>query len=57
MKRLQIRKQYGSFSELILLIQLELEVYGGGMARDESDDEGPCNNKQFRLNTVGKEGV
>lgn len=50
MKRLQIRKQYGSFSELILLVQLELKVYEGvrgwgRMAKDESDDEGPCNDK------------
>lgn len=37
MRRLQVTKQYGSFSELILLIQLKLEICGGGNAGDKPD--------------------
>lgn len=50
MRRLWVRKQYDSFGELTRLVQLELQIYNGGNAGDEPDDEGPCNDKELELN-------
>ena len=38
-------KRYGSFSKLMVLIQLELEMYDGRNTGDELDDEEPCNHR------------
>lgn len=51
-RRLWVRKQYGSFSEMIALVKLELEIYGEGNAGDKPDDEGPSNLKRTKKGEV-----